>query len=142
MRVPSILNEEELLPWEDALPLFADVLKGADVAENHKAQLLNWIPNVSAFCGSSNLNKLLDQITCIQDLHRFLLVLQMVSDTRSFNRICVRNYIKAQIKKKIVDIPSDTVSLHELNDVIGVLGLVFSREESSEIVLDWFLTTT
>ena len=135
--IPEKYNQEEIIPWTETLSDFADILKGVDNANRHKDQLLMWIPNTSRFVGNTNLNKVLSEINHVDDLARLMSTMTALSDTVMYDSLCVRNYIKARLRKKVLELPY--TDWREISEVTNSMSLVFSRRESSEIMLEWFL---
>jgi hypothetical protein len=138
--IPEKYNQEETLPWTETLCDFTDILKGVENANRHKEQLLMWIPNTSIFCGNTNLHKVMGDISDIHELSRFMSLLTIASDMLVHHAPCVQNYIKAKLRKKILELPH--TDWPQLSEVINSFSIVFSRKESSEIMLEWFLTNS
>lgn len=137
--VPDSYKHEELLPWESTISDFSDILKGVQNANDHKEQLLMWIPNIPQFHGATNLRKVLYQINDISQLELFVRILLVTSDTMAYEMPCVRDYIKAQLRKKILKLPHTNWT--QISDLMSNMSLVFSRKEASEVLLQWLLST-
>jgi len=133
--IPTKYTSEELLPWDDTLADYADILHGVEYAERAKEQLMMWVPNVSELCRNTNLNKVLGDIRHLADLFAFTSMLKHISSSIAKNP-STRRYIKKSITKKLLSMP---ISWHRVDDFASNLSSIFSHHESSEILLKWLM---
>lgn len=137
--VPEKFICDEVPDWESTKDVYADILQGVQVAQDHKSQLQMWVADISLTHGSTNLQHILREISSTRDFCSFLGTLRNVSNASLIKQSHVRNFLKAQIRKKFLAIPH--IDWRETELILSQLGFVLSSQEVSDILLEWLLTS-
>jgi hypothetical protein len=137
--IPTKYTSEELLPWDDTITDYADILHGVEYAERAKEQLMMWIPNIPNISRNTNLNKVLGDIKHLSDLFSFTSMLKHISSGVLCRNPSTRRYIKKSITKKLLSLP---IVWHRVEDFATNLSMIFTHHESSEILLKWLMHET
>lgn len=132
--IPSEYVDVQLQSWQGAFPDYADILFGAENANKAKQQLMMWVPNIPEFYKVTNLKLVLDLVCTQLDLLRFL---DLMCNLNLDNTPVVRNYLKAQILKKMLSFGATDWAVWE--SIVNKLSIVFSRSETSEMLMQWLL---
>jgi len=131
------METNNMIDWSNSLPLYADVMRGISEAEKYKDQLEKWIPNIPLKVNNTNLNKIMNNITQINEFMDFLNGLKVCSNGN--NSIIPISIIKPIFKKKlyyfsIIDIRKNMLQIiHLLNPIIGC-------KNTSDIIWEYLMT--